>query len=100
METWKSASDNATRIGILEAVVNGNTLFLGLYNGSITDPVRDVPCPSCRTWYNKHVVIILSCFKEVCGGDLSVFLGHHATNVDIMGLIKSSSFTAKCKHGA
>ena len=98
METWKGAPDNATRIGLLQAVVNGNTLFLGLYNGTITDPERDVLCATCRTCYRKHVVLILRCYTDLCGGDLSVFMGHHAANVDGTGLIKSSSFKAKCAH--
>jgi hypothetical protein len=74
------------------------TLFTALYGGAGDDSVRSL-CGDCRTWYNKYIDIIHRCYKETCRGDINVFLRHHRGDLDKKGLIKSSSFKCKCKHG-
>jgi hypothetical protein len=76
MSGWDRAPDNDTRLQLIETIVNGNQLFLGLYDGD-NESGRGTLCDPCRTWYGKYVKSILHCYKFTCRGDVNVFLSHH-----------------------
>jgi hypothetical protein len=108
---WNTAPDNDTRLKVIEKILTENPLFLSLYDGSQTGTVRSVLCDSCRTWYNKYVLKIFVCYKEVCRGDVNEFIAHHKTylvnagdtekksNLDGRGLFMATGFPRNCNHG-